>query len=42
MFTLNVASNASLDAEISCRIGMAAGKFSRLIARVYDNQKLRT
>ena len=36
----SVASNASLDTEINCRIGKASGTFARLTARVWDNPKL--
>ena len=36
----NIASNASLDTEINCRIGKASGTFARLTARVWDNPKL--
>ena len=39
-FCSSVASNASLDTEINCRIGKASGTFARLTTRVWDNSKL--
>ena len=36
----SIASNASMDTEINCRIGKASGTFSRLSGRVWDNPKL--